>query len=205
MTGLGKRYSATFRQFGSVTPCTECLVDKQLLAPGFAKRAFLKLRAVIAHQSSVVIDTLDDIVLPRPQPILEFHQLVYLNKGYDTLWLLWEMPRRHYDFHNRTCGEGTGDLRTNSKKKVRRWPVERIHSWTDCFQHSLIHWETPNPIISRNKHRNSHRGQRRCLRRREVNARSVRLYFSLARAVESDSAKFSGRRLEETLASLPRQ
>ena len=205
MTRLGKRYSATFRQFGSVTPCAECLVDKQLLAPGFAKRAFLKLRAVIAHQSSVVIDTLDDIVLPRPQPILEFHQLVYLNKGYDTLWLLWEMPRRHYDFHNRTCGEGTGDLRTNSKKKVRRWPVERIHSWTDCFQHSLIHWETPNPIISRNKHRNSHRGQRRCLRRREVNARSVRLYFSLARAVESDSAKFSGRRLEETLASLPRQ
>jgi hypothetical protein len=115
------------------------------------------------------------------------------------------MPRRHYDLHNRTCGEETGDLRTNSKKKVRRWSVERTHSRTDCFQHSPIRWETPNPIISGNKHRNSHRGQRRCLRRREVNARSVGLYFNLARAVESDSAKFSERRLEETLANLPRQ
>jgi hypothetical protein len=170
MTRLGKRYSATFRQFGSVTPCAECLVDKQLLAPGFAKRAFLELWVVIPHQKSVVVDPLDDIVLPRPKPSLEFPQGTYLDKGYDTLWLLREMLRRHHNFHNRTCGEGTRDLRTNSKKKVRRWPVEPTHSWTDCFQHSLIRWETPNPIISGNKHRNLHRRQRRCLRRREVNA-----------------------------------
>jgi hypothetical protein len=170
MTRLGKRYSATFRQFGSVTPCVECLVGKQLLAPGFAKRAFLELWVVIPHQKSVVVDPLDDIVLPRPKPSLEFPQGTYLDKGYDTLWLLREMLRRHHNFHNRTCGEGTRDLRTNSKKKVRRWPVEPTHSWTDCFQHSLIRWETPNPIISGNKHRNLHRRQRRCLRRREVNA-----------------------------------
>jgi hypothetical protein len=274
MTGQRKRCSATFRQFGSVTRCAECLVDKQLLASGFVKRAFLKLPVVISHQKSAVVDTLDDIVLPRPKPSLEFLQWVYLDKGYDTLWLLWGMLRRHYNFHNRTCGEGTKDLRSNSKNKVRRsaipsflpatfqyvnrsltiklqnlllgltfkldgftrakvsqvraclmlksllsianykmraslrvrrWPVERTHSWTDCFQHSLIRWETPNPIISRNKQRNLHRRQRRCLGRREVNARSVGLYFSLARAVESDSVKFSGQGLEETLANLPRQ
>ena len=78
MTGQRKRYSATFRQYGSVTPCAERLVDEQLLAPGFLKRVFLKPRVLIPHQNSVVISTLDDIILPRPKPSLGFPQRVYL-------------------------------------------------------------------------------------------------------------------------------
>jgi putative transposase len=90
---------------------------------------------------ALALDTLDDIVVPRPRPSLEFPQGLCLDKGYDALWLRWEILCRQYDPHIRTRGEEAKDRRAEPGKKARRWPVERTHSWINRFRRLLIRWE----------------------------------------------------------------
>ncbi len=72
---------------------------------------------------TLALDTLDDIVVPRPKPSLEFPQGLCLDKGDDALWLRWEVLRRQYDPHVRTRGEEITDHGADPGKKARRWPL----------------------------------------------------------------------------------
>ena len=46
-----------------------------------------------------------------------------------------------YTLHVRPRGEEAKEIHTNTRKKARRWVVERTHSWLNRFRRILIRWE----------------------------------------------------------------
>jgi transposase len=46
-----------------------------------------------------------------------------------------------YTLHVRPRGEEAKEIRTDARKKARRWVVERTHSWLNRFRRILIRWE----------------------------------------------------------------
>ncbi len=116
-------------------------VKRSLLTDGAGIRLAVSVAGANRPDVTLALDTLDDIVVPRPRPNLEFPQGLCLDKGYDALWLRWEILRRPYDPHIRTRGEQARARRAEPGKKARRWPVERTHSWINRFRRLLIRWE----------------------------------------------------------------
>jgi putative transposase len=53
-----------------------------------------------------------------------------------------ELLRRwDYTPHIKSRGEEAKELRSNPRKRARRWVVERSHSWINRFRRLLIRWE----------------------------------------------------------------
>lgn len=46
-----------------------------------------------------------------------------------------------YTLHVRSRGEEAADLKRKTGDKVRRWVVERTHSWLNRYRRILIRWE----------------------------------------------------------------
>jgi len=64
-----------------------------------------------------------------------------MDKGYDSVAVR-SMVEIVFDYipHVRTRGEEKESKR-NSRQRVRRWVVERTHSWMNRFRAILVRWD----------------------------------------------------------------
>lgn len=93
------------------------------------------------HDMKLVRETLESIVVDRPQSTEEQPQGMCLDKGYDYQEVRDTLQEFGFTAHIRSRGEEAKDLKAEAGRRARRWVVERTHSWMNRFRRILIRWE----------------------------------------------------------------
>jgi putative transposase len=87
------------------------------------------LAAVVAgahvHDTKWLAQTLEAVVVERPEPTAESPQPLCLDKGYDNPTGKQAIADYHYQAHIRPMGEEKLDTRKRQRYPARRWVVER--------------------------------------------------------------------------------
>lgn len=85
--------------------------------------------------------TLQSIPVDRPEPRPYHRQHLCMDKGYDYEEVRELTEAFGYTAHIRSRGEEAKALQKDTRKRARRWVVERTHSWINRFRRILIRWE----------------------------------------------------------------
>jgi putative transposase len=93
------------------------------------------------HDMKLVRETIENIVVERPEPTEEHQQGMCLDKGYDYQEVRNILIEFGFTAHIRSRGEEAKELAAEAGRRARRWVVERAHSWMNCFRRILIRWE----------------------------------------------------------------
>jgi putative transposase len=93
------------------------------------------------NDMKLVRETLESIVLERPEPTEKKPQGMCLDKGYDFQEVRDILSEFGFTAHIRSRGEEAKELAAEAGKRARRWVVERTHSWMNRFRRILIRWE----------------------------------------------------------------
>jgi len=93
------------------------------------------------HDMKLVRETLESIVVHRPQSTEEQPQGMCLDKGYDYQEVRDTLQEFGFTAHICSRGEEAKDLKAEAGRRARRWVVERTHSWMNRFRRILIRWE----------------------------------------------------------------
>jgi putative transposase len=93
------------------------------------------------HDMKLLADTLDAVVVVRPEPMEEAPQHLCLDKGYDYDACRQEAEGRGYIPHIRSRGEERQEKRERPGYRARRWVVEVCHSWLNRFRKLLVRFE----------------------------------------------------------------
>lgn len=93
------------------------------------------------NDMKMVRETLENIVVERPEPTEEEPQGMCLDKGYDFDEVRGILIEFGFTAHIRSRGEEAKELAAEAGKRARRWVVERSHSWMNRFRRILIRWE----------------------------------------------------------------
>lgn len=86
-------------------------------------------------------ETIESIPLDRPRPTQKKPQGLCLDKGYDYDEVRALAHEFGYTAHIRSRGEEAQWLKRYTRRKARRWVVERTHSWLNRFRRILIRWD----------------------------------------------------------------
>jgi len=93
------------------------------------------------HDKTVALETLDGIVVPRPEKaVYRLHHLC-LDRGYDYADVLDGVLERDYHLHLAKSPEEVETIPSEKRHPARRWVVERTHSWHNRFRRLLVRWE----------------------------------------------------------------
>ena len=93
------------------------------------------------HDSLLLQDILEAVVVEPPDPLTELEQHLCLDKAFDgdpseaTARVFGYVP------HIRRIGEEKADRRGRRTKKARRWVVERTIAWLNRCRGVLVRWE----------------------------------------------------------------
>jgi putative transposase len=93
------------------------------------------------HDMKLLAETLDAVVVERPEPTAAAPQHVCLDKGYDYEECRQVAERHEYIPHIRSRGEEQGEKREIPGYRPRRWVVEVCHSWLNRFRKLLVRFE----------------------------------------------------------------
>ena len=93
------------------------------------------------HDMKLVRETVESIIVERPEPTVEEPQGMCLDKGYDFQEVRDMLDEFGFTAHIRSRGEEIKELAKEAGKRARRWVVERTHSWMNRFRRILIRWE----------------------------------------------------------------
>jgi putative transposase len=103
------------------------------------------LGAVIApanvHDTKLLAETLDAIVVERPEPTEDAPQNLCLDKGYDNPTGREAVESRGYVPHIRKIGEEKFDASRKRRHPARRWVVERTISWLQRCRAILVRYD----------------------------------------------------------------
>ena len=88
----------------------------------------------------MVRETLQSIVIDRPEPTAEAPQGMCMDKGYDYDEVLALLEEFGFTAHVRTRGE-EAKAKKEAGQRARRWVVERTHSWFNRYRRLLVRWE----------------------------------------------------------------
>lgn len=91
------------------------------------------------HDVKLLGDTLDSIVIERPETSGEKPQNLCMDAGYTGHQD--EAAARHYTAHIRPRGEEKKDLERHPGSRARRWVVEVVHSFMNRFRKLLVRYE----------------------------------------------------------------
>ena len=91
------------------------------------------------HDSKLLEDTLDDIVIARPEVTQEHPQNLCLDAGYTGKQEA--VTDRHYIPHIVSRGEEKKQKEKNPDFKARRWVIEVLHSHMNRFRKLLVRYE----------------------------------------------------------------
>lgn len=89
----------------------------------------------------LVRETIESLVVERPEPTSEEPQGMCLDKGYDYQEVRETLDEFGFTAHIRSRGEEAQALKHEAGKRARRWVVERSHSWLNRFRRILIRWD----------------------------------------------------------------
>jgi putative transposase len=89
----------------------------------------------------LLAETLDAIVVERPEPTEDSPQHLCLDKGYDNEPTRTVVSERGYTEHIRRIGEEKKDEQGAKTHPARRWVVERTFSWLCRWRGILNRWE----------------------------------------------------------------
>ena len=93
------------------------------------------------HDMKMAPETLQSIVIDRPEPTKENPQNMCMDKAYDFPEVRDLLEEYGYTAHIRSRGEEYNDKKKILGYRARRWVVERTHSWMNRFRKLLIRWE----------------------------------------------------------------
>ena len=93
------------------------------------------------NDKTVALETLDGIVVDRPEKVIYRLHHLCLDKGYDYADVIAGVEEREYILHLRKIGEDTETVDAPKKHPARRWVVERTHAWHNNFRRLLVRWE----------------------------------------------------------------
>jgi putative transposase len=92
------------------------------------------------HDSQLLRQTIEAIVVDRPEPTDDAAQHWCLDKGYDNPTGRTAADENHYVPHIRRIGEEKLDERNRKRHPARRWVVERTLSWMSKCRAILIRY-----------------------------------------------------------------
>jgi hypothetical protein len=84
--------------------------------------------------------TLENMAVERPSVAQTGKQHLCLDRGYDYTEIDELVKEFGFTGHIARCGEATQKVKKTTRKKARRWVVERTHSWMNRFRGLLIRW-----------------------------------------------------------------
>ncbi len=93
------------------------------------------------HDMKLARETIERIVVERPEPTEERPQGMCLDKGYDYEEVRATLRAFGFTAHIRSRGEEAKEIAREAGRRARRWVVERSHSWLNRFRRLLIRWE----------------------------------------------------------------
>jgi transposase len=89
----------------------------------------------------LVRETIESIIVARPEPTMAQPQGLCLDKGYDYEEVRDTLREFGFTAHIRSRGEEAQALKREAGFRARRWVVERTHSWMNRFRRLLTRWE----------------------------------------------------------------
>ena len=89
----------------------------------------------------LVRETLESIVVARPEPTVEQPQELCPDQGYDYDEVRERVTEFGFTAYIRSRGEEANDLKHEACQKGRRRVVERSHSWLNRFRRILVRWD----------------------------------------------------------------
>lgn len=101
----------------------------------------LAIEGANRHDMKLVRETIESMVVERPEPTEEQPQGMCLDKGYDYQEVRDTIQEFGFTEHIRSRGEEAKALKKEAGERARRWVVERTHSWMNRFRRILIRWE----------------------------------------------------------------
>jgi transposase len=93
------------------------------------------------HDMKLTRETIENIVVERPEPTPEEPQGMCLDKGYDYQAVREILEEFGFTAHIRSRSEEAQEIKQEAGKRARRWVVERAHSWMNRFRRILIRWD----------------------------------------------------------------
>lgn len=116
-------------------------VKRSLLTEGSGIPLGLAVEGAQRHDMKLVRETIESLVVKRPDPSPEQPQGMCMDKGYDYQEVRDILTEFGFTAHIRSRGEEAKELAQEAGKRARRWVVERTHSWMNRFRRILIRWE----------------------------------------------------------------
>ena len=93
------------------------------------------------HDMKLTRETIQTIVVERPEPTPEEPQGMCLDKGYDYQAVREILEEFGFTAHIRSRSQEAQEIKQEAGKRARRWVVERTHSWMNRFRRILIRWD----------------------------------------------------------------
>ena len=93
------------------------------------------------HDAKLLAETLDAVIVPRPEPTEEAPQHLCLDKGYDNPTGRQAAVERKYTPHIRRIGEEKLDESEEKRYPARRWVVERTLAWLSKCRAILVRYD----------------------------------------------------------------
>ena len=93
------------------------------------------------HDKKVALETLDSIIVERPERVVYRLHHLCLDKGYDYADVIEGVAERDYILHLKRRGVAEVEVSPEQKHPARRWVVERTHAWHNKFRRLLVRWE----------------------------------------------------------------
>lgn len=112
-----------------------------MLTEGHGIPIGLAIEGANRHDMKLVQETIENLVIQRPEPTAEEPQGMCLDKGYDYQEVRDTLQAFGFTAHIRSRGEEARALKKEAGERARRWVVERTHSWMNKFRRILIRWE----------------------------------------------------------------
>lgn len=114
---------------------------RSVLTDGRGAPISIVVTAANTHDKKVAIETLDSIVVQRPEKVIYRIHHLCLDAGYDYADIIAGVLARDYILHGKKRGEASKEVAEGKKNPARRWVVERTHSWMNRFRRLLVRWE----------------------------------------------------------------
>lgn len=115
-------------------------VKRSLLVEGQGGPLAVVVGPANRHDATLLRETLEAVIVERPEPTEEKPQHLCLDKGYDNPTGRQATEEHGYIGHIRPIGEEKGEIRGPRKYPPRRWVVERTLAWLSKCRAILIRY-----------------------------------------------------------------